>query len=185
MINFDANKISKDVMSAIRSKAQRLTEDFRKRIVSTIYSSVHRRTGSIDKSIKPFVLEGNSSLTLGFDIDPTNSSHTMPHLMMTRTESSMSVIHSRAKLLTVPLVDYVYGKKASSMNLRVIPTPGHTFLSSKQGSSGKFKPEFVLEREVKIPKRVKMYDIMDKFESTVRREIQATAQDVIDKSFKG
>ena len=182
----DVEKVVGDVTSAVRAKAEQLTKEFKNRITATIYQSVRRRTGTMDRAIKPFVISDKTSVTLGFDIDVSEAPHIMTHMMMTREESPFKTIYAKAHLLTIPLNDYVYGRSAAKMtNLEVVPVRGHMFLAPKRGHDSKFKPMFILEHSIKIPKRIKMYDIMDTLESTARREIQKVAQTALDKSLIG
>lgn len=184
-IQFNAAKIVDNVMSAVRVTAERLTQDFKAKIITEIYSHVRRRTGGLEKAVIPFVLTTPSSVVLGFDFDLSTAPHLMTQIMMTRGESAYKTISARSRMLTVPLEDYVYGRKASSMNLQVIPTKDHTFLAMKSGSGGEFKPSFVLEHSVKVPKRIKMYDIMDEMERVAISEITKTAQNALNRSIGG
>jgi hypothetical protein len=180
-VGLDVDRIMADITQAVKARADALTEEYRSHIVSSIYFSVRKRTGAIGRAVKPFVFMDSDSVTLGFDFDLTEAPHLMTQMMMTRGESSTKTISARASMLTIPLSDHIYGRSSKGMNLDVIPTGRNVFLGTKSGSGSDFKPQFVLEHSVKIPKRIKMYDIMDKFEETAIREIQKTVQDVVNR----
>lgn len=176
----DGSKIADNVIKAVRTRAESLVERYRQRIVTDIYSHVKERTGTIGKAVLPFVVMSNNSITLGFNFDVSKASYLVTHIMMTPDESPYKTISARAHLLTVPLSEKLFGKSAKNMNLSVIPTKTAHFLGTSEG--GVFTPSFVLEHSVKVPKRVKMYEIMEDFEKVAISEITKVAQDALNKS---
>jgi hypothetical protein len=183
-IDIDVNAIMTEVTKAVRTRAESLTIEFKSKIIATIYSSVRRRTGAIGRSVKPFVFMDSTSVTLGFDIDLSEAPYAMTQMMMTVNESPFKVISAGSHMLTVPLNAHISGRSVKDMNLSVIPTMNNVYLGYKTGSGSNFKPQFVLEHSVKVPKRIKMYDIMDEFEDTARVEIQKSVQDVVNRGLK-
>jgi hypothetical protein len=184
-LNIDPSRMIDAITSAVRAKAEAMTMEYKNRIVAIFYSSLTKRTGRIEEAIKPFVLTNSNIITLGFDFDLNIAPYIMSHVMMTPGESAYKVISSRGNMLTIPLEEKLYGKRAKDMNLSFIPTRNNIFLGHKTGSGNKFVPEFVLERTVKIPKRVRMYDIMDMFERDAKRELSIVAQEALNRSLRG